>query len=587
MAQNDTEFWFGAPENKEYTSSPRDRPIYIRVSTFDQTATVTLSQPARPEFTPLIQVLPANSTYCYVLTPFIDFIETKDPNSIKNFGLKLNATAPVTAYYEQASNGNPDIFTLKGKNSLGTRFVIPSQNNYSNTCRYPDGSCNKYNSFVIVATQNNTTVTITPAKNIVGHTAGIPYTIVLNAGQTYSATAVSQSASEHLIGSLVTSDKPIAITINDDSVIQQYDSGGPDLVGDQIIPSSVMGKDYVFVKGYFSQSNSSTDRVYIIADSNNTVISINGSYVTTLNATQYYNYAFGAENALSLTASKPVIAFHLSGYEQQPAGAIIPPIQCTGSNEIVFVRSDVTGTVTQKRFGLIVFTRSGNENGFSVSPNDFSLSASDFQPVPGTSGSWLYTRKPLNSTSGTLIVKENTAYRISNSQGLFHLGILYGNPDNNARYGFYSNFASVNLGPDQTICPGDSVLLDAGAGKDAYLWNTGATTHSIWVKNQGTYYVDVTDYLCQISDTMVLAHYPVAPINLGPDTAICTGTTITLDAGAGFSVYSWSNGGHNRTTTVGPGTYTVTASIAGSCNSMDTIIIGSQPLPTPVPIRHN
>lgn len=579
-AQNDTEFWFAAPEIAfgGWTSTNRDRPIYIRVATFNQSATVTLNQPARPAFTPLTINLPANSTYTFDLQTYIDFIETKPANQVMDFGLHMVSTTPITAYYEISSAGNPDIFTLKGRNSLGNRFIVPAQSFFNNSSQFPTGSSDKLNSFVIVATQNNTTVTIKPSKAIVGHAANIPFTIVLNAGQTYSATAVSLLGSEHLGGSIVTSDKPIAITTNDDSVVYQDGSTGPDLVGDQIIPSTVFGKEYIVTRGYFSPGDSQYDKVYIYADSNNTVLQINGSVVTTLQEAQSYLYSFGTEEVIYVTANKPIEIFQQSGYNQQPAGAIIPPIECTGSNEIVFTRSSVSSS----EFGLIIFTRLGNEGSFSVNPAHFTIDATDFNPVPNTGGLWLYARK--GDMSGVI---DNTAYRISNANGLFHLGVLYGNSSSNARYGFYSNFASVNLGPDQTICPGDSLLLDAGAGKDTYLWNTGATTHSIWVKNPGEYYVDVTDYLCQLSDTMVLSHYATAPINLGNDTSICAGTTITLDAGMGFATYNWSNGGHNQTTTVGPGTYTITASIEGGCNSTDTIVIGEYPLPPVNPIKHN
>lgn len=587
MGQNDTEFWFGAPEVAYGggTSFDRDRPIYIRVATFTQAATVTLSQPARPAFTPIVVNIPANGTYSFNLEPYIDFIEGV-ANEIKNYGIKITSTSPITAYYEVKSVGNPDIFTLKGKNSIGTRFIIPSQNTYSNSNNFNGSNgTDKWNSFVIVATQNNTSVTITPSKSLQGgHTAGVPFTITLNAGQTYTATASSQSAADHLIGSLVSSNKPIAVTSSDDSV-EQTTNSGPDLVGDQIIPNTVYGKEYIIVRGYFTDSQNTggnpKDVAYIIADSNNTAITINGNIVATINSRDFYTYNFGNEEAIYVTSNKPIEVFHLSGYNRQPAGAIIPPIECTGSNEIVFTRSDVSNS----KFGLIIFTRAGNESFFTVTssaPQIFTILASNFSPVPNTGGQWLYARmEDMNN------VESDYAYRVSNSNGLFHLGVLYGYSSSNARYGFYSNFASVNLGPDQTICPGDSILLDAGAGKDTYLWNTGATTHSIWAKNPGTYYVDVTDYLCQLSDTMVLSHYATAPINLGNDTSICTGTTITLDAGAGFSVYNWSNGLHSQTVTVGPGTYTITASIEGGCNSTDTITIGSHPLPPPNNIKHN
>ncbi|PKP23456.1 MAG: hypothetical protein CVU06_08175 [Bacteroidetes bacterium HGW-Bacteroidetes-22] len=585
MAQNDTEFWFGAPEN-ETNNNSRDQPIYIRVATFNSPATVTLSQPARSSFVPMITNIPANGNYTFDLSAFKSVIETQPQNQPLNYGIRLVSTAPVTAYYEQSSLSNPDIFTLKGKNALGTRFIIPSQTAYYNSQRNDLGGP-KYFWFVIVATDNNTHITIVPTKAIDGHAANVPFNITLQKGQTYSCRTTGQSPAEHPAGTLVTSDKPIAVTINDDSVCQcqSCSTVGPDLVGDQLISSSIYGKEYILVKGYFTDSNfpnGPTDHVYIYADSANTVVTINGTAYSPIGQGQFIDFMFGVNNAAYLSSTKPVEVFHLSGSNAQPAGAVIPPIECTGSNEIVFTKSISGGS-----FGLILFTRAGNENFFTVSspqPSNFSIPGSSFQVVPNTGGQWLYYR----NNSITPQVVENNAYRVSNSAGLFHLGVLYGESSSNARYGFYSNFASLNLGPDQTICPGDSILLDAGAGKDSYFWSPGGqTTHNIWIKNPGTYSVYVTDYMCQYSDTMVLAHYPVAPINLGPDTAICTGTTITLDAGAGFSVYSWSNGGHNRTTTVGPGTYTVTASIAGSCNSMDTIIIGSQPLPTPVPIRHN
>lgn len=43
----------------------------------------------------------------------------------------------------------------------------------------------------------------------------------------------------------------------------------------------------------------------------------------------------------------------------------------------------------------------------------------------------------------------------------------------------------------QTACQGDSIKLDAGANRDTYLWNTGATTQFIYSKNSGEYYVIV------------------------------------------------------------------------------------------------
>ncbi|MDO9512393.1 MAG: IgGFc-binding protein [Bacteroidales bacterium] len=580
IAQSDTEFWFAAPENSfgGGSSTNRDNPIYIRVATFAQGATITVSQPARPGFVPMVQAIGAYSTYTFNLTSFLSVMENKPANTILDYGIKISSTTAITAYYEQASTSNPDIFTLKGRNALGTRFIIPSQLDYNNVDAFPTGGLDKLNSFVIVATENNTQVTITPAKSIVGRPAGVPFTITLNAGQTYSGTATSQLAAQHLLGSLITSNKPIAVTVNDDSVV--LSGTAADLAGDQTIPSHVAGKDYVLVKGYLELTGSPKDRVYILADSNNTAISINGVFVTTLNALQHYNYAFGAENAIYLTASKPVVVFQLSGYNQQPAGAIIPPIQCTGSNEIVFTRSPVSAS----QFGLIIFTRTGYQASFTVTPNHFTILASDFLPVPGTAGQWQYARK------GNMIgVNNNVAYRVSNSTGLFHLGVLYGNTSSDARFGFFSNFATVNLGPDRKICSGDSTLLDAGAGREAYLWNTGATTHSIWASTPGNYWVQVTENLCNLSDTINVGFHAYVPVNLGPDTSICSGSTITFSTAGSYVSYLWTPGNIiTPTLTTGTaGTYKLTTTDNNSCSYSDTVILTVQPKPTPKPVNHN
>ncbi len=577
-AQNDTEFWFAAPDNDQGNANNRDQPIYLRVATFTQAATITLSYPARPTVTPTVVNVPANGTYTFTLDKTT--IESQPSNTILNYGIKLTSTTPITAYYEQSSTSNPDIFTLKGKNALGTRFVVPSQFNYNNSTRFLSASGAARNSFIIVAKENNTQVTIIPKNDIDGHLANTPFTITLNAGQTYSGKAASPDASKHLGGTIITSNKPIAVTINDDSV-EMTTSSGPDLAGDQLISHTIFGKEYCLVKGYFGPTlGPSADRVYIFADSSNTAVLINGTLVATLTAGNYYNYLFGSDEAAYLTTSKPVIVYHLSGYNEQPAGAIIPPIQCTGSNEIVFTRSPITGSGDQ-RFGLVVITKAGDEGSFTVTPADFSILASNFLPVPGTSGEWKYARM-----NNILDVATNVGYRVTNSTGLFHMGLLYGWSSSNACYGFYSNFSSVNLGPDVTICPGDSIYLDAGAGKDSYLWSNGATTHDIWAKTPGTYWVHVVHNLCQLNDTIQVSNYTTIPVNLGSDFSLCGSATALLNAGSGYTAYLWNTGQTSQSINVSAGVYSVRATNPGGCFSRDTITITQNPLPPPKPIKH-
>ena len=230
-AQLDTLFWFVAPE---VAQNHGDRPIVFRFATLATPATITVSQPANPGFPSQVFNLGANAAQTLDLTPWIDIIENKPSNSILNYGFKIHATAPIMAYYEVVTscNCNPDIFTLKGKNALGTNFIISAQTFLTNA-NYARSA------FDIVATQNNTSITIIPSNDVVGHVAGVPFTIVLNAGETYSAEASNIAGNLHLSGSTVVANKPIAITIKDDSMSGAPYGGCADLMGDQTIPVPV------------------------------------------------------------------------------------------------------------------------------------------------------------------------------------------------------------------------------------------------------------------------------------------------------------------------------------------------------------
>jgi hypothetical protein len=163
VAQTDTEFWFAAPE-VSVNSANFDRPIVFRLTAYNQASTIIISQPANLGFTPITVNLAANATNSVDLTPWIDQIENKPADAILNYGLLITATTPITAYYEVVSQQclcNPEIFALKGRNALGTNFFIPAQNFTDNNTGYNPVP---YSSFDIIATDDNTVVTITPSN---------------------------------------------------------------------------------------------------------------------------------------------------------------------------------------------------------------------------------------------------------------------------------------------------------------------------------------------------------------------------------------------------------------------------------------
>jgi len=131
----------------------------------------------------------------------------------------------------------------------------------------------------------------------------------------------------------------------------------------------------------------------------------------------------------------------------------------------------------------------------------------------------------------------------------------------------------VNLGPDTTLCQGQSLTLNATNVNSTYLWNNNTTNATLTVTVSGTYYVAVTNSCGTGYDTIVVTFNAPPTVNLGNDTTICSPNTLTLNAGNAGATYLWSTGANTQTITVSiTGNYWVTASV-GSCSASDTISV--------------
>lgn len=135
----------------------------------------------------------------------------------------------------------------------------------------------------------------------------------------------------------------------------------------------------------------------------------------------------------------------------------------------------------------------------------------------------------------------------------------------------------VTLRTDTTICAGDKIILGSPEPQGIkYLWSTGSTDSSIEITSTGTYTLTVSENECTASGSMHLGLIDKpAPINLGPDTALCKGEEIILTSNANNTVWSTAQYGQSITV-VASGTYW--ASVSNQCGSaIDTINVDIEP----------
>jgi len=140
----------------------------------------------------------------------------------------------------------------------------------------------------------------------------------------------------------------------------------------------------------------------------------------------------------------------------------------------------------------------------------------------------------------------------------------------------------IELGPDLQFCIGDSAILDAGPGYDTLVWTTGDSTQMIVVNSTNFYQVDGVDFMgCTSSDfiNVVVSFLPSVSATIDSDSICQTLESATLDAGSGFSAYSWSTGGTSQTEVIDGSTLTagqwneviVTVTDGNGCVNTDTI----------------
>lgn len=144
------------------------------------------------------------------------------------------------------------------------------------------------------------------------------------------------------------------------------------------------------------------------------------------------------------------------------------------------------------------------------------------------------------------------------------------------KYGYY-------FLPDTVSC-GNSILWDPGLDslKYRYLWNTGQVTPTLTITGTANYSVIVTDTIgCPVFSPTVNVYFdPISSIiDLGPDTSLCSGNSISLVAGSTEAVsYSWSPGGQTSPSILldTSGTYVLTVQSINSCTATDSIYINIQ-----------
>ncbi len=443
--------------------------------------------------------------------------DSKTGNVISTAGLIFKSRNGEKFYVNFRGNSASQAtsITSKGRAALGMAFKwggMPNRGANYNLLS---------NSMGIMASEDNTTVNIfgyDPACTFRQGTNASAITndaisVVLNKGQTYVLEAPVMVANspniEGWIGTSVTSDKPIAMSVGQLFMEPVAGFGGQDCGADQIIPENTLGRDYVFVRG---NGLDSFEFAIIVATQNGTKIFVNGSAteIATINNGEYYIIPGSYYSTSSTTASVPggnmYVQTSKEAYAYQCLGGstgaetvdlnFIAPVNCLLSNSVDNISNitDIAGKVMTGGVTLITSTAI-NDADIVVNYGASTVSLATLQAAKKTvAGTADWKTFYLSGLTGDVSVT---------APGPLALGFVLVSGAAGAS-GYFSGFETiptinVNISGDGCL-PGSTLVATAGFPSYAWYRNgvviPGQTNATYTPSIAGDYYVIVSTGAC-------------------------------------------------------------------------------------------
>lgn len=578
ISQSDTSFWFAAPD---LLSTYGEKPIYLRIASAGSRAEVKISIPANTGFTTLTEILNPGQIKVIDLSNFLDQLENTAVNTVGKKGLYISASTPITCYYDIANQLNGDLFVLKGNSALGNKFTVPFQR-WLNASPDWTGSSD----FIIVATENNTKVEITPKNDLVGYPKNTAFSINLNKGETYLCRGSSNSAINNPGGTIVKSDKPIAITVKEET-LEYPPLICADAAGDQLIPDRLAGDEFIVVKGFFA-NGTNPDYYFVYATEDGTEVFINGASVGKIDAGEFYKGSL-IDKSVTIKSSKVTHLLHVTGFGCEISMAVIPSIKCTGTNNVKFSKP----ARSTDRFYLMVIAPKGIINDFKLNGENTLIEGYLFEPVQGNS-EWMFTRIPIHQTN----IQADNVVTVDNNKGKFHTAIITGSTFETSGYGFFTDFGSNNLtlnnptdpsevlGNKKIICYKSNVTI-AGTNADATKFNwTGPNGFSVDGKeisllnfntNQvGTYTLTSSSPGCKEVSKSIILEIDKPEVDFSLQTKGCAEEEMSFNTTTTNGIkWNWDFGNGNTLETANP---ELKGIIIGKSGNVDISVISSSAL---------
>jgi PKD repeat protein len=142
----------------------------------------------------------------------------------------------------------------------------------------------------------------------------------------------------------------------------------------------------------------------------------------------------------------------------------------------------------------------------------------------------------------------------------------------------FNEVPAFELGLDKDVC--DSIVLEMNVSAVSYKWKGGSASSTRLLTNSDTIWAKaISAANCVFTDTISVVVNTSPNVDLGIDTTLCAGNTVTLDAGFSSSSYKWSTITTAQTIEIKSSqNVRVTVTDTNSCVGKDSILVTINPV---------
>jgi len=246
----------------------------------------------------------------------VDRDPTKAPiDGVIELGINVTASSPISVYAIVENDYFTDAFLALPVTTLGREYWVLS---------YMTAGVGA--AFAVVATEDDTTVTVAPSISTVSRTAGVAYEVSLDRGEVY----VLVDMDEEFSGTRIVSDKPVGVISSD--ACTNIAVGACDTIVAMLPPVKSWGREFAVMN--LAGREESGHLLRVMAARNSTTVIIDredgASETVTLDAGEFLETPVLVDEAASVRADRPVMVAQFAtgdfnGDIGDPFMTLVPP----------------------------------------------------------------------------------------------------------------------------------------------------------------------------------------------------------------------------------------------------------------------